>query len=182
MPKWKLSAFMMLFPLAASAQGGGQTVSQHFKMFVKSHTKILLDAAESMPADKYSYKPTAAQWTFGKIIAHMAGDNRITCSAIAGVAPEKSPEPSATASKAELVSALKNSLTFCETGGREGQRRNARRLGDVLWTARAARVTVDRAGGGLVGSLQPAGGIPEAEQRAAAHGEERRSVTRSIES
>ena len=56
-----------------------------------------------MPADKYSYKPTAAQWTFGKIIAHMAGDNRITCSAIAGVAPEKSPEPSATASKAELV-------------------------------------------------------------------------------
>jgi len=115
MSKWKLSAFMMLLPLAASAQSGGQTVSQHFRMFVKHHTKILIDAAEAMPADKYSYKPTAAQWTFGKIIAHMAGDNRITCSAIAGTTPEKSPEPSATASKAELVSALKNSLTFCES-------------------------------------------------------------------
>ena len=114
MSKWKLSALMMLLPLAASAQGGGQTVSQHFKMFVKNHTKILIDAAEAMPADKYSYKPTAAQWTFGKIIAHMAGDNRITCSAIAGVAQEKTPEPSATASKAELVAALKSSLTFCE--------------------------------------------------------------------
>ena len=114
MRNWKLSAFMMLLPLAASAQGGGESVSKHFNMFVKHHTKILIDAAEAMPADKYSYKPTAAQWTFGKIIAHMAGDNRITCNAIAGTTPEKSPEPSATASKEELVSALKNSLTFCE--------------------------------------------------------------------
>jgi hypothetical protein len=114
MSKWKLSAVMMLLPLAASAQGGGESVSKHFQAFVTHHTKILIDAAESMPADKYSYKPTAAQWTFGKIIAHMAGDNRITCSAIAGVAPDKSPEPSATASKEELVSALKNSVTFCE--------------------------------------------------------------------
>jgi hypothetical protein len=114
MSKWKLSAFMMLLPLAASAQGEGESVSKHFHAFVTHHTKILVEAAESMPADKYSYKPTAAQWTFGKIIAHMAGDNRITCSAIAGVAPEKSPEPSATASKEELVGALRNSLTFCE--------------------------------------------------------------------
>jgi hypothetical protein len=114
MSKWKLSALMMLLPLAASAQGGKESVSKHFQNFVKSHTKILIDAAESMPADKYGYKPTAAQWTFGKIIAHMAGDNRITCGAIAGSAPEKSPEPSATAPKAELVNALKNSLTFCE--------------------------------------------------------------------
>ena len=115
MSKWKLFAFMMLIPLAGSAQSGGQTVSQHFKMFVTHHTKTLIDAAEAMPADKYSYKPTAGQWTFGKIIAHMAGDNRITCSAIAGVAPGKAPEPSATAPKAELVSALRSSLTFCET-------------------------------------------------------------------
>jgi uncharacterized damage-inducible protein DinB len=114
MPKWKLSALMMLLPLAASAQGGAESVSKHFRGFVKNHTKIIIDAAEAMPADKYGYKPTAAQWTFGKIIAHMAGDNRITCSAIAGVAADKSPEPSATASKEELVSALKSSLTFCE--------------------------------------------------------------------
>ena len=114
MSKWKLSAMLMLMPLAASAQGGGKSVSRHFNAFVTHHTKILIDAAKAMPANKYGYKPTAAQWTFGKIIAHMAGDNRITCSAIGGVATEKSPEPSATASKAELVSALKSSLTFCE--------------------------------------------------------------------
>jgi hypothetical protein len=106
---------MMILPLAASAQDRGESVSKHFRAFVTHHTKILIDAAEAMPADKYNYKPTAAQWTFGKIIAHMAGDNRITCSAIAGIAPEKSPEPSATAPKAELVTALKNSLTFCES-------------------------------------------------------------------
>jgi hypothetical protein len=115
MSKWKLSAFVMLLPLAASAQSGGDPVSKEFRVFVTYHTKILIDAAEAMPADKYNYKPTAAQWTFGKIISHIAGDNRITCSAIAGTTPEKSPEPSATASKEELVTALKNSLTVCES-------------------------------------------------------------------
>ena len=65
MPKWKLSAIMILLPIAASAQGGAESVSKHFRGFVKNHTKILIDAAESMPADKYGYKPTAGQWTFG---------------------------------------------------------------------------------------------------------------------
>jgi hypothetical protein len=115
MRMWKLSALMMLLPLAASAQGEKESVSKHFNNFVKHHTKDLIDAAEAMPADKYSFKPTAAQWTFGKIIAHMVGDNFIGCSAIAGTPAPKSPEPSATASKAELVSALRNSLTFCES-------------------------------------------------------------------
>lgn len=140
MPKWKLSALMMLLPLAASAQSGQESVSKHFRAFVKSHTKILIDAAEAMPADKYSYKPTAAQWTFGKIIAHMAGDNQITCSAIAGTAPGKSPEPSATASKEELVTALKNSLTFCESAV---SKVNDGMLGDSVtyYDQRATRVS-----------------------------------------
>jgi hypothetical protein len=89
-------------------------VSTEFRVFVTHHTKILIDAAESMPADKYGFKPTPAQWTFGAIIAHIAGDNQITCSGIAGTAAPKSPEPSATASKEVLVAALKSSLTFCE--------------------------------------------------------------------
>jgi hypothetical protein len=114
MPKWKLSALMMLLPLAASAQGKGDPASKEFRVFVTHHTKILIDAAESMPADKYSFKPTPAQWTFGAIVAHIAGDNQITCSAIAGTPAGKSTEPSATASKEVLVAALKSSLTFCE--------------------------------------------------------------------
>ncbi len=176
MPKWKLSALVLLLPLAASAQGGPESVSKHFNRFVASHTKILIDAAEAMPADKYSFKPTPAQWTFGKIIAHMAGDNRITCSAIAGAPADKSPEPSATASKDELVAALKSSLTFCEGAVAKV---NDRMLGDSVTyygQKRDARVTVNRAGGGLVGSLQPAGRLPAAEQRAAADCEERRDV------
>jgi uncharacterized damage-inducible protein DinB len=140
MPKWKLFAFIMLLPLTASAQGGGESVSKHFRGFVKNHTKILIDAAEAMPADKYGYKPTAAQWTFGKIIAHMTGDNHITCSAIAGVAAEKAPEPSATASKEELVSALKNSLTFCESSVAKV---NDKMLGDSVtyYGQRATRIS-----------------------------------------
>ena len=115
MPKWKLSAFMMLLPLAASAQGGPESVSKHFRAFVAHHTKILIDAAEAMPADKYSYKPTPAQWSFGQIVVHIAGDNNITCSAIAGVKPAAEAKVSATAPKEAQVAALRKSLAFCES-------------------------------------------------------------------
>ncbi len=109
------TACLMLSLAAPVAGAQANPIAGRFRAFAAEQSKYLLAAAEAMPEAKYGFKPTAAQWTFGKIIAHMAGDNRITCSAIAGTTPEKTSEPSATASKAELVSALKNSLTFCES-------------------------------------------------------------------
>lgn len=77
--------------------------------------KNIVAAVEEMPADKFSFKPTADQMTFGKLVLHIAEGNNMFCSKIAGSAPPKSPELKETDSKEKLLTALKGSFDFCET-------------------------------------------------------------------
>jgi uncharacterized damage-inducible protein DinB len=70
-------------------------------------------AAEDMPADKYGYKPTAAQMSFGEVIAHMAAGNDAICSGIGGVAAPKRAALKADAPKEEIVARLRETFRFC---------------------------------------------------------------------
>lgn len=75
----------------------------------------LADAAEAMPADEYSFRPTPEVRTFAQMVGHLANANFFFCSQIAG---EKSPATSADykqiSDKAALVKALKDSLDYCD--------------------------------------------------------------------
>jgi hypothetical protein len=72
-------------------------------------------AAEDMPADKYGFKPTPAQMSFGEVIMHMAAGYDALCSSIAGVpAPKRSPV-GGDAPKEKLVARLRESVQFCGT-------------------------------------------------------------------
>jgi hypothetical protein len=116
MLKQKLSVgLMLLFPIGAMAQAHGNPVADAFRRFESHHGKLLIEAAESMPADKYGFKPTDAQWSFGQIVAHIAGDDQVTCSAIAGAAPVAEPKLSASVTKDDGVAALKRSIDFCNS-------------------------------------------------------------------
>ena len=66
-----------------------------------------------MPADKFSYKPSADQITFGHLVAHMIEANYGLCSNAASVPAPKVDEAKDTDSKDKLVSALKVSFDFC---------------------------------------------------------------------
>lgn len=70
-------------------------------------------AADSMPADKFSFKPTPGQMSFGEIIAHEAESNYMLCAAIAGGAPAHEASPGATGPKDALVAHLRKSFEFC---------------------------------------------------------------------
>jgi uncharacterized damage-inducible protein DinB len=76
--------------------------------------KNMLAAAEAMPADKYSYKPTADQWTFAKVVSHIAASNGALCAGIGGTPAPDTVKVSETATKAELQAALKASFDFCD--------------------------------------------------------------------
>ena len=76
--------------------------------------KNILASAEAMPADKYSFKPTPDQWTFGKIVQHIAASNGALCAAIGGAPAPDAVKVVETASKAELQAALKASFDFCD--------------------------------------------------------------------
>ena len=73
-------------------------------------------AADLMPADKYGFKPTPQQMSFGEIIAHEASSNETLCASIAGGAqtPLES-AAGATAPKDELVARLRKSFDYCGT-------------------------------------------------------------------
>src|SRR5688572_31311336 len=74
--------------MSASAQttdaGFGDAASPSMAVVVKNmHATIrrnLAEAAESMPAAEYAFKPTPEVRTFGEVVAHVAFGNFLFCS------------------------------------------------------------------------------------------------------
>ena len=99
-------------PLSLLAQGN--PVSHAVRELAREKGKNLLAAAEAMPADKYGFKPTPAQMTFGELIIHIQGDNRTTCAAIGGAKPAVEAKLAPSDGKTKLVPALQRSLAFCD--------------------------------------------------------------------
>ena len=103
-----------LAPLAINAQqSSSNPVSAAVRRIVTQRAKILIAAAEEMPADKYNYHPTPAQMTFGHLVMHMAMSNNFLCSSIAGTKPPEHAKLSDTDGKDKLVDALKSSFDYC---------------------------------------------------------------------
>jgi DinB superfamily len=107
-------AFM---PFAAGAQQTGQSetnpVSNAVRSSIERFSKTMVGAADEMPADKYSFHPTPAQMSFGKLVTHMIGSNYGLCSRISGVPAPTQDKPSETDPKDKLVASLKASFDFC---------------------------------------------------------------------
>jgi DinB superfamily len=75
----------------------------------------LVGAAESMPAEKFGFKPTPAQMSFGELVLHVAGANDFMCSTISGTKAPAEPEVQPTAKKAALIARVNRSFAFCTT-------------------------------------------------------------------
>jgi uncharacterized damage-inducible protein DinB len=112
---------LLLIPLAicsltaiAAGQGSKSPVSDALRSTAKRSSTNLIAAAEQMPAGKYGFKPTPAQMSVGDIVAHLSGGNDYLCSSISGVQAPKRSEMNKGATKAQLVSALKESFRFCD--------------------------------------------------------------------
>jgi len=103
--------------LAAQQQMSNETASSSpvmdaVRQGLARYARNLEAAAEQMPTDKYSYKPTDQQMTFGHLVSHVAQDNEFRCSRVSGMdAPGK--VPGEDASKDDLVKAMKASFDFC---------------------------------------------------------------------
>lgn len=102
--------------LAQSAASGpvANPVTTAVKSNLARYEKNMVAAADLMPADKFSYKPTADMITFGHLTMHIAQSNNFLCSKISGqTAPEV--KLTETDPKDTLVSALKASFEFCNS-------------------------------------------------------------------
>ena len=103
---------------AASATPDLRPVANPVSGFVKAgvarYGKNMVAAAESMPAEKYSFKPSPEMNSFGHLAMHIAQTNNTFCAKISGqTAPEV--KMSETDPKEKLVAAMKDSFAFCTT-------------------------------------------------------------------
>jgi uncharacterized damage-inducible protein DinB len=88
-------------------------ISNGLRAALPGRQKNTIAAVEAMPADKFSYKPSADQMTFGHLVAHMVEANYTLCSKAASATAPKVEEAKDTDSKDKLVAALKASFDFC---------------------------------------------------------------------
>ena len=89
-------------PITASERG--------FYSFVSG---AVVAAAQKMPEENYSFKPTPEVRSFGQLVGHVADASYMFCSQALGEAnPGKDIEKTKT-SKAALVAALKDGVAYC---------------------------------------------------------------------
>ena len=119
------------------------------EMYTRSEKNILASGDE-MPAEKYSYHPTEGQKSFGWIMSHLAASNGGLCAILSdGKAPD-STKAAETASKPELVAALKASFDYCDT---VMSALTDSKLGDTVTFFRGAKVPRARALFEITGDL-----------------------------
>jgi len=111
--KSKLSALAVLVVAASAAAQVKNPVTSALRETLPGRQKNTIAAVEAMPADKFNFKPTADQMTFGHLVAHMVESNNSFCSKAAAVPAPKVDEVKETDSRDKLVAALKASFDFC---------------------------------------------------------------------
>ena len=89
-------------------------VATAFRANAAQMAKNLTAAADEMPADKYSFKPTPAQMSFGDIVVHLSQGNDYLCGAVAGTKAPTRTKVAVTDGKPALLARLRETFQFCE--------------------------------------------------------------------
>lgn len=110
----KLALLILTLASAAAAQSKSP-VTDVLREMLNGREKNTVAAFETMPADKYDYKPTADQMTFGHLAAHIVEANYYFCANVGDVPQPKVDELKGTEGKEKLVPAMKASFEFCHT-------------------------------------------------------------------
>jgi uncharacterized damage-inducible protein DinB len=107
------SAIAQTTPAQTTPTQTKNPVSSALRDILPGRQKNTIAAVEAMPADKFTYKPSADQMTFGHLVAHMVEANYLLCGNAAAVTAPKVEEVKETDGKDKLIAALKASFDFC---------------------------------------------------------------------
>lgn len=109
-------------PLSAAAQttdaGFNEALSPSMASVVKNmHATIrqnLAEAAQSMPAEEYSFKATPQVRSFAELIGHVVNANFFFCSQAKAEPPPSKENFEKVADKAALVKGIHDALKYCD--------------------------------------------------------------------
>jgi hypothetical protein len=88
-------------------------VATSVRMLLPRSQNNILGAIEAMPGDKFAFKPTAEQMSFGHLVTHIIESNYFLCAKAADVPEPKADAAKETDSKEKLLAAAKASFDFC---------------------------------------------------------------------
>jgi hypothetical protein len=88
-------------------------VATSVRMLWPRSQKNILGAIEAMPGDKFAFKPTSEQMSFGHLVTHIIESNYFLCAKAADVPEPKAESAKETDSKDKLLAAAKASFDFC---------------------------------------------------------------------
>jgi uncharacterized damage-inducible protein DinB len=120
------SLALMLFVVWSCASAFAQTsdgsYAQALSMSMASSAKALhatirrnlAEAAALMPAEAYTFKPTAAVRSFGEVVAHVATANFFFCAQANSEQPQQTNYELGDTSKATILKVLNDSLAYCD--------------------------------------------------------------------
>ena len=109
-----LICLLFLFTAPTFAQSK-DPVSDALRQMLGGRAKNTIAAFEEMPADKFGFKPTPAQMSYGDLAAHIVESNYYFCANVGNVPEPKVTEVKGTDTKDVLVTAMKASFDFCGT-------------------------------------------------------------------
>jgi uncharacterized damage-inducible protein DinB len=125
----KVSRFLIValaapISLAAQQPPAGppaNPITTAFKTRIAAQNRNILQAFDSIPESKFSYKPTPAQQTIGFVAQHIANDNYFFCNNFGAMKGTRPAQDTATADsvkatwpKAQLMTSLRESFAFCQ--------------------------------------------------------------------
>lgn len=76
-------------------------------------SSVVIAAAEKMPEENYSFRPTPDVRSFGQLVGHLADSQYFFCSSVAGESKPPGGFEKSKTSKADLVAALKDAVAYC---------------------------------------------------------------------
>jgi DinB superfamily len=113
-----MKPMLVLLTFLASVTAFAQTknpVTSVLRDSLPGRQKNTVAAFQEMPADKFGFKPTPDQMSFGHLAAHIAEGNYFFCANVGDVPQPKVEELSGTEDKDKLVAAIQASFDFCGT-------------------------------------------------------------------
>jgi uncharacterized damage-inducible protein DinB len=111
--KTRLVVCLFVLSAAVFAQQPKNPVTDVLREALSGREKNTVAAIEEMPADKFAFKPTPEQMSFGHLAAHITEANYFLCARVGDVPQPKLEELQETAGKDKLVAAVKASFEFC---------------------------------------------------------------------
>lgn len=122
----RFAALALLTPIALAAQQPpaappANPITTAFRTRISGLHRNIAQAFDSIPAAKFSYKPTPAQLSIGYIAQHIVSDDYFFCNNFGAMKGTRAAEDTVTADsvkatwpKEKLVARLKESFAYCD--------------------------------------------------------------------